>query len=104
MTVFTGPPPDNEFSRELLVWDLKDGYKSDLEHFKSVAINELGLVPWHPEQQTSDIPSDSAAALLVNEIPRAGYKGIWHQKDVTKSRKQIAPLIRNILTGKAPQF
>lgn len=100
MTVFTGPPPDNEFSRELLVWDFKDGHKSGLDHFESVAIDELALVPWKPEQQTGASSYLSSATLSISDISRPGYKGIWHQNGVTKSRKQIAPLLRNILNGK----
>lgn len=98
MTVFTGPPPNNEFNRELLVWDLNDGYKSDLEHFENVAVNELGLVPWHPDQKEAN------TVLAPNGISEPGYTGLWHQKDVTKSRKQIAPLLRNVLTGKLSRF
>lgn len=100
MTIFTGPPPDKEFNRELLIWDLNGTYKSDLQHFETVAAKELGLVPWIPGEHcdAGTRATISAPDTLSPSVCGSGYRGVWKQTDVSKSRKQVAPLVRNALS------
>ncbi|KAF3479515.1 uncharacterized protein GIQ15_06491 [Arthroderma uncinatum] len=87
MTAFSALPED-EFQRELVVTILNDEYSSKLEDFKNVAITDLGIEEGLLNQE--DIKD-------LGKI--AGNSRIWRQCDVTKSRKQVAPLMRKIFTG-----
>ncbi|KAK2865309.1 hypothetical protein FQN49_003702 [Arthroderma sp. PD_2] len=87
MTAFSSPL-ENEFQRELVVDIQNDEYSSKLDDFKNAATDDLGLKDW---------------LLNGEEIQDLGaIRGktrIWRQCDVTKSRKQVAPLVRKIFTG-----
>lgn len=83
MTAFTAPA-DGSFQRELLVWALDDEIAiKTVEGFVNAAQQELGL-------ERRDHEHD-------NTIDH-GRLYIWHQKNVAKSRKQVAPLLRSVFT------
>jgi exopolyphosphatase len=92
MTVFSGQAANNDFHRELVVWDIRNEHRAELERFEAVGTKELGLENWSPAEQEA---SSSDTALPDVE----GYCRVWKQTDVTKSRKQVAPLVRKALAG-----
>ncbi|KAL1974846.1 hypothetical protein VTN31DRAFT_5050 [Thermomyces dupontii] len=78
MTAFTAAET-GAFSRELLVWALDKETISSVERFVQQAVQQLQVEPW----------SDA-------HLPSRLW--IWKQLDVTKSRKQVAPLLRDACT------
>jgi exopolyphosphatase len=88
MTAFSTEDGDKggQFTRELLVWGLKDDYNDILAKFADTAKQQLGLQKW-------------------NNFPVEGsyeYTGglyIWQQGNVSQSRKQVAPVLREVLTS-----
>lgn len=87
MTAFNSEDSDGEgqFSRELLVWGLKEDYNDTLAKFTETSKERLGLQKWN------DFPIEGSH----------GYTGglyIWHQRNVSQSRKQVAPLLRGAFT------
>jgi exopolyphosphatase len=96
MTVFSGGgAASNDFHRELLVWDIRNDHRSELERFEAAGTKELGLESWSPEQE------DGSSSTALPDV--AGYCRVWKQTDVTKSRKQVAPLVRKALAGELSQ-
>jgi len=79
MTAFTNK--NGEFQRELLVWALDAGSVPVAEKFADTAKEKLGL-----EEQQSDNVSESSVDT---------WRRFWLQKDLGKSRKQVAPLLRD---------
>lgn len=94
MTAFTSKTSD-KFCRELLVCALDDGLATDaLKSFVSQAASQLGLEEWSArDDDERDILT--IKRTLDNEPSRR----IWLQTDVTKSRKQVAPLIRGAVAS-----
>jgi exopolyphosphatase len=96
MTVFTSQL-EGEFCRELVVWVLNEDHVPGAELFEVVATNQLGLVDWtgdgDPHIQPSCGPNNDSPACV-------GWRRIWRQTDVTKSRKAVAPLLRKAMAGK----
>lgn len=94
MTAFTSPPgEDGEFRRELLVWAVNEADStavSGTKRFADRAVRELGLEEWDGAPESVDIRAE-----LNGE--KGGWKRVWRQTDVTKSRKQVAPLLRAAL-------
>lgn len=78
MTAFTAAET-GQFSRELLAWALDGESVSCVERFAQQAAQHLQVEPCSGTQ-----------------LP-PGLK-IWKQRDVTKSRKQVAPLLRDACT------
>ncbi len=72
-----------ELQRELLVWALDPKCKAAMERFAEVSKEELGLDYW------------SERDLAVSDD--MGYFRVWWQRNVSKSRKQVAPLLRRFL-------
>ncbi|KAI9887359.1 MAG: Exopolyphosphatase [Watsoniomyces obsoletus] len=69
--------------RELLVWAPDLGSEPGVRKFAEVGKEELGLVEWGEKDLA--IPDGK------------GYFRVWWQRDVSKSRKQVAPLLRRCL-------
>lgn len=80
-TAFSGD--DEEFRRELMVWTLSEAAKGVMERFVAKAEGVLGLREW------------SEAKLDFEE--EVGECRIWWVGDVSKSRKQYAPLLRDAM-------
>lgn len=119
MTAFTSPVKGGEFTRELFVVALDDKYRHDsndndndnggvaataLKHFVDQAVDKLSLQPWtaldvidRPEQE-----EEIARSLVGNDSHADGegrYRRVWVQADLSKSRKQVAPLVREAVTS-----
>lgn len=86
MTAFNADDGEGgQFARQLLVWGLKDDHNDKLAKFAETSKEQLRLQKW-------------------NDFPFAGtdeYAGglyIWQQGNVSQSRKQVAPLLREAFT------
>lgn len=88
MTAFNSEDGDGEgqFSRELLVWGLEDVYNDTLAKFAGISKEQLGLQKWN------DFPIEGS-----HEYTGGLY--IWQQGNVSQSRKQVAPLLRQAFTS-----
>ncbi|EEP79040.1 predicted protein [Uncinocarpus reesii 1704] len=85
MTAYT-TQPENQFHRELLVWCLDKGHSQGFELFEALAIDKLGL------------QNLSGSNIQTFSNTNDDMIRIWRQTDVSKSRKQVAPLLRNAMT------
>lgn len=84
MTGFTRPN-SNAFNRELLIYIPNAApFKDSTDEFIRQGTPKLGLEDW-----TDGLLADNS-----------GYIHAWKQGDVQKSRKAVAPFIRNIYIGK----
>lgn len=79
----TSKSPQGVFQRELFVWARDPECVSMLERFHAVAGEELGLEEWQGE------------GLRIMDSEES--KKVWRQKEVGKSRKQVAPLLRRCM-------
>jgi exopolyphosphatase len=75
----------DEFQRELFLWTENRDVARKLETFEKEARQDLGLVPSQDGIRTAE--------------ENGGWRRTWLQKDVGKSRKQVAPLLRRHLNG-----
>ncbi|EGD88300.1 hypothetical protein H112_04785 [Trichophyton rubrum D6] len=87
MTAFSSSS-ENEFQRELIVTVLNDKYISNLGEFEDAGADYLSLEKRPFNERDKDL----------GQIGR--NTRVWRQLDVTKSRKQVAPLLRRVFTGK----
>ncbi|KAL9118526.1 MAG: hypothetical protein Q9187_004925, partial [Circinaria calcarea] len=81
----TSNSSEGKFQRELYVQSEKNGREAS-SRFENTAIGELGLEP---------LPSNNVNQLSEksDDISRR----TWLQKDISKSRKQVAPLLRKAM-------
>lgn len=87
MTAFNSDDSEGgQFARELLVWGLKDDYNDTLAKFAETFREQLRLQKWN------DFPTEGN-----HEYTGGLY--IWQQGNVSQSRKQVAPLLREAFTG-----
>ena len=88
----TSTDPDGKFQRELLLLPANPTASKALEAFESQAPLEFKLEPWTGK---SDLVNQVAAKKTTP--PSHGPGRIWRQRDVSKSRKQVAPLLRTCM-------
>ncbi|PGH04244.1 hypothetical protein GX51_03589 [Blastomyces parvus] len=90
MTTFRSPAPESEFRRELLLYILNRDCLDGLNRFREAAIGELGLQDgtWTGHFASLDASDDTGRCMRI-----------WRQTDVSKSRKQVAPLLRRTFCG-----
>jgi exopolyphosphatase len=97
MTAFTSGQ-DGSFCRELVACALHDGATVQaLEGFTAQASSQLGLQEWNSVEGDSEDYSRAIRSAFNSDAPV--WRRIWLQNDVTKSRKQVAPLVRGAVTG-----
>ncbi|KAF7116335.1 hypothetical protein CNMCM5793_004501 [Aspergillus hiratsukae] len=100
MTAFTSSAQgqDGRFCRELVACALDAGPAVQaLEAFTAQAGSQLGLQEWSSVEGDSEDYSRAIRSAFNGDAPV--WRRIWLQKDVTKSRKQVAPLVRGAVTG-----
>ena len=98
MTAFSDK--NDKFRRELLLYPLRSGAAEECcRRFASHSESELGLVTWSLasvspsyEMQGTGNDSSDVASFLNRDSPF--WCRLWEQKDVSKSRKKVAPLLR----------
>ncbi|ODH12571.1 hypothetical protein ACO22_08133, partial [Paracoccidioides brasiliensis] len=102
MTAFR-TEPTREFRRELLIYVLNRGCVPATERFETAAVGELGLEEgiWTSTDADADWIRDPPLSTRAgaNGEDEGCYMRVWRQKDVSKSRKQVAPLLRSTLNG-----
>ncbi|BAE61570.1 hypothetical protein F9C07_10687 [Aspergillus flavus] len=86
---------DDKFHRELFVCALDEGLAVDaLENFVKQSNSQLGLKEW------SSLDGDGMAIKdLLNSDGAHKWRHIWTATDITKSRKQVAPMMREAVTS-----
>lgn len=98
MTAFTSSAQDGKFCRELVACALHNGATVHaLEAFTAQAGPQLGLQEWNAVEGDSEDYSQAIRRAFNSDAPV--WRRIWLQNDVTKSRKQVAPLVRGAVTG-----
>lgn len=92
VVVMTAYSSGRQFCRELLVCALRGGVAVDvLESFVSRASGELGLQDWVAPGERPD--EQEIQSTLSSDTGK--WRRLWVQGDVSKSRKQVAPLLRS---------
>lgn len=100
MTAFTSPVRDNQFCRELLVLAADGDNKNEvvkeaLDSFVSKANSQLGLANWYPlEDGISETSSQDIKSTLNQD---ESWRRVWVQTNLSMSRKQVAPLLREAI-------
>jgi exopolyphosphatase len=85
--------PHKGFQRELLLYAFKTSAATKLSSFvESEKSSELGLEPWDGFEE---LKVDGRAHH--GEEVGAGWRSVFWQREVSKSRKQVAPLLREAL-------
>ncbi|KAK2740705.1 Exopolyphosphatase [Onygenales sp. PD_40] len=87
---------DDTFCRELLLYVLNPDCREGAERFEKVAVGELGLEEggWGDGEE-----GDLRAGGGGGGGDGGSYKRVWRQMDVSKSRKEVAPLLRAAMGG-----
>lgn len=70
-----------QFQREICLSAAESHHENILDTFEKDLKDSLGLEPW------SEVPGDDRKSTMQ----------IWWQRDVSKSRKEVAPLLRNVV-------
>jgi exopolyphosphatase len=83
-----GNGPDGEFRKELAIVAYGDFAIEALKIFEADA-GELQLKEWNEDQGLLD----ALESIAGSESLKSAYR-VWWQGDVSKSRKQVAPLLR----------
>lgn len=96
MTTFTSPArqsgENEQFRRELLVCATHDRAGPIVDAFIERASSELGLMDWKLLDDGGDAElQEDVKKTFNNDEPR---RRVWIQTNVAKSRKQVAPLMR----------
>ncbi|KAK2814154.1 hypothetical protein FQN50_000558 [Emmonsiellopsis sp. PD_5] len=97
MTAFrTTTSAENRFCRELLLYVLSPECRDGAERFEKVAVGELGLEEggWGDgDGEEGDLRAGCGGG------DGGSYRRVWRQMDVSKSRKEVAPLLRGAMGG-----
>ncbi|KAL8936733.1 MAG: hypothetical protein Q9216_004774 [Gyalolechia sp. 2 TL-2023] len=97
LTVFaimtTSTSSSGEFQRELYIQALSSGHAA-ASTFAKEAVQELQL-------KDHSVPALSEKPGAMQPSSEGPWRKIWLQKDVTKSRKQVAPLLRKAIAAES---
>ncbi|KKF96568.1 putative exopolyphosphatase [Ceratocystis platani] len=83
LAVMTTIMAEDKFNRELVLWGISEVGIAVVKKFKSDFRDNIGLDTWN------------GGVLDGNET---GYRRAWTQRNVTAGRKQIGPILREIMT------
>lgn len=86
----TSTSADGDFQRELLVVASGSAATKALKRFKAKAVHELKLESWNEESQLVQTLKDEASS-------GDSSSQVWWQRALSKSRKQVAPLLRDMV-------
>ncbi|PLB51903.1 DHH phosphoesterase [Aspergillus steynii IBT 23096] len=103
MTAFSSSVRDGAFVRELLVCAPDDGVAAHaLRDLEARSRSQLQLQEWSDLGSAhADGQSEAQTIRDVLSSDQVPWRRIWVQGDVTKSRKQVAPLVRETVTSPA---
>ncbi|OJD14955.1 hypothetical protein AJ78_04738 [Emergomyces pasteurianus Ep9510] len=96
MTAFRAPAPEGQFHRELMLYALNSECLPGVWRFESAAAAELGL--------QEGVWTGNFTLISETDDNNGCYMRFWKQSDVSKSRKQVAPLLRGALRGDEKAF
>lgn len=85
----TSTSSSGNFQRELLVWAINDQCLPVLDRFSTLATSKFELETW-----------DAVPELKDHDPNNSVSRRIWWQREVSKSRKQVAPLLRSAASQK----
>ncbi len=85
-SIMTVSHKDGQFARELLVWALNDEAVKAAERFVERFSDELQLQTWGD----GELDDDSG-----------GWRKCWAQQNLSHSRKQVAPMLREAMVGRS---
>ncbi|KAB8234716.1 putative exopolyphosphatase [Aspergillus alliaceus] len=89
---------DDRFHRELFVCALDESLAVDaLKNFVEQSGSKLGLEEWSPLDGDEEVLSKVIKDTL-NSDDTHKWRHIWKPADITKSRKQVAPMMREAIT------
>ncbi|KAI5304857.1 Exopolyphosphatase [Ascosphaera pollenicola] len=93
---------DGNFNRELAVFVLNAEYLDNAESFAKQGGDALGLTDWK-KRITEETPSvgDVTEKDLFRSLKHINLplSRVWQQTELAKSRKQVAPLLRQAFSG-----
>ncbi|RMJ27684.1 exopolyphosphatase [Aspergillus sp. HF37] len=103
VVVMTAFGSDDKFCRELFVCALRGGLAVEMleSEFIPEASSRLGLRDWYPAEGDGmdQMEAQGIRSALNADAGKDGHwKRLWVQADVSKSRKQVAPLLRSAVT------
>ncbi|OGM40551.1 exopolyphosphatase [Aspergillus bombycis] len=89
---------DDKFHRELFVCALDEGLAVDaVKNFVKQSSSQLGLEEWSSLDGDSGL--SNAMKDTLNSDNTHKWRHIWTATDTTKSRKQVAPMMREAVTS-----
>lgn len=98
VVVMTAFNSTGQFCRELFVCALNHGVAVDIlkSEFVPDAVSQLDLRDWYALAK-GEMDQEEAQGMrsVLNSDDRGSWKHLWIQRDVGKSRKQVAPLLRS---------
>ncbi|KAI5286976.1 Exopolyphosphatase [Ascosphaera aggregata] len=98
MTAFSDK--NGNFNRELALFAFDPNVLDKAELFETHGISNLGLTAW--KKTTTEETHEEIAEqdfLLSYKQAKVPLFKVWQQRELAKSRKQVAPLLRKTLTG-----
>ncbi len=99
----TSTDAEGAFRRELLLLDTAgtEGSRRAVQKFEQMAARELGLEKWEEVEglvRALDWEGEGRGDGKEGSVRGGGIRGrIWRQRDTSKSRKQVAPLLRDAM-------
>ncbi|GKT93249.1 exopolyphosphatase [Colletotrichum tofieldiae] len=85
--IMTTANPDGKFERELLLWAFNEDAVKSCKQFYEGYKEELGLEQWREGR--------------LDEVGSGEWRMAWSQKNLSGSRKQVAPMLREAIKGGA---
>ncbi|KAJ9244023.1 hypothetical protein DTO169E5_2011 [Paecilomyces variotii] len=97
MTAFVDA--NGQFQRELLVWSVntEEGIQRLVRRFAEQSSKELELEDWTDGDKPT-VAEEIRSILNSDTSSTTGWRHLWHQRDLAKSRKQVAPLLRKAIS------
>ncbi|TDZ15625.1 putative exopolyphosphatase [Colletotrichum orbiculare MAFF 240422] len=86
-SIMTTAHPDGNFERDLLVWAFNKNAVQACKNFYKEYKDELGLEAWR--------------GGALDQVGEGVWRMAWSQKNLSHSRKQVAPMLRDAIKGGA---
>ncbi|KAK0372739.1 exopolyphosphatase [Colletotrichum limetticola] len=83
--IMTTSHPGGKFQRELLLWAFNEDAIEYCKKFYQAYKDDLGLESWGEGR--------------LDEVGEGEWRMAWHQKSLSSSRKQVAPMLRQTIKG-----
>ncbi|KAL2875919.1 Exopolyphosphatase [Colletotrichum sp. CLE4] len=83
--IMTTSHPGGKFQRELLLWAFNENAVDYCKKFYQAYKDDLGLESWGEGR--------------LDQVSEGEWRMAWHQKSLSNSRKQVAPMLRQTIKG-----